>query len=119
MLTDHTGQIDIVVQHRKDILRIVQKYGCSNPRVFGSVARNEANESSDIDFMVDPGETTSLFDLGGIYYELEQLLPVKFDLITSRQIPENERQAILREAIPVLGEAGNVPIADIGVYAME
>jgi predicted nucleotidyltransferase len=101
MSADHPGQIDIVAKHRKDILRIVQKYGCSNPRVFGSVARNEANESSDIDFMVDPSETTSLFDLSGIYYELEQLLPMKFDLITSRQIPEDERQTILREATPV------------------
>jgi predicted nucleotidyltransferase len=65
------------------------------------LARNEATSQSDIDFIVDPSDTTSLFDLSGIYYELEQILPIKFDLITSRQIPEANRQAIFSEAISV------------------
>ena len=101
MAANNAEQINFVTQHRDDIYRIVQKYGCSNPRIFGSVARNEATAQSDIDFMVDPSETTSLFDLSGIYYELEQILPMEFDLITSRQIPEANRKAILNEAIPV------------------
>jgi predicted nucleotidyltransferase len=101
MPTNCTEQISFITQHRDDIYRIVEKYGCSNPRIFGSVARNEATSQSDVDFMVDPSETTSLFDLSGIYYELEQILPIKFNLITSRQIPEANRQAIFSEAIPV------------------
>jgi predicted nucleotidyltransferase len=101
MPVDRTKQMNYVTQYRDDIYRIVEKYGCSNPRIFGSVARNEATEKSDIDFMVDPGERTSLFDLSGIYYELEQVLPIKFDLITSQQIPEAERSNIINEAIPV------------------
>ena len=51
-------------ENREEILRLAEKYGASNVRVFGSVARGNAGPESDIDFLIDlePGRT--LFDLG-------------------------------------------------------
>lgn len=86
---------------REDILRICAKYGARNVRVFGSVARGEADEGSDLDFLVElePGRT--LFDLGGLQYELEELLGCKVDVVTERGLKSRIRDRVLREALPV------------------
>ncbi|MCL2680307.1 MAG: nucleotidyltransferase domain-containing protein [Coriobacteriia bacterium] len=94
-------QQDLIDANRDAIRAIVSKYGCSNPRVFGSVAHGSAGVQSDIDFVIDAGEDTSLFDLSGIYYELEQMLPVGIDLVTSRQVPQEAKDSVLGSAIPV------------------
>ena len=54
----------LLVSRREDILRLASKYGARNVRVFGSVARGEADEASDIDFLVDLEQGRSLLDLG-------------------------------------------------------
>ena len=54
-------------EKRDDILRIAARHGASNVRVFGSVARGEADESSDIDFLVDLAPDRSLLNLGGLW----------------------------------------------------
>jgi len=53
-------------QKRGEILSIAGRYGASNVRVFGSVARAEAGEQSDFDFLVEMEPGRSLFDLGGM-----------------------------------------------------
>jgi predicted nucleotidyltransferase len=58
---------------RRKILETAARYGASNVRVFGSVARGEEDEASDIDFLVDLASDRSLFDLGGLLYELLQV----------------------------------------------
>lgn len=58
----------------EEILRFGAKYGARNVRIFGSVARGQADEESDIDFLVEMEPGRSLFDLGGLQYELGQLL---------------------------------------------
>ncbi|QIN62710.1 hypothetical protein SBC1_27260 [Caballeronia sp. SBC1] len=87
--------------HRAEIRRIVEANMATNPRVFGSVVRGEDKDGSDIDILVDalPGET--LFDLGGIQYELQQLLGVRVDLLTPRDISVKFRADVLAEAVPV------------------
>jgi predicted nucleotidyltransferase len=92
---------EIIERNRDAIRAVVNKYGCSNPRVFGSLARGEATESSDIDFIIDAGETTSLFDLSGIHYELAQLLKTRVDLVTSRQIPPEMKKEVFETVIPI------------------
>jgi predicted nucleotidyltransferase len=58
-------------RHRAEILRVAAKYGASDVRVFGSVARGEADERSDIDFVVRLAPGRSLFDLGGLLMDLQ------------------------------------------------
>jgi uncharacterized protein len=58
-------------EKRQEILRIAAEHGALNVRVFGSVARGEADKSSDIDFLVDMEPRRSLFDLGGLQYDLQ------------------------------------------------
>ena len=67
--------------HREAIRAIVAAHRASNPRVFGSVARGEHTEESDIDILVDPLGMT-LFDLGAILNELTDLLGVEVEVLT-------------------------------------
>ncbi|MFT4196530.1 MAG: nucleotidyltransferase family protein [Pseudoxanthomonas sp.] len=69
--------------------------------MFGSVLHGEDTEDSDLDLLVDPIEGTSLFDLGGIVYELRQLLGVRVDLFTPRALPPSFRDEVIAEASPV------------------
>jgi uncharacterized protein len=90
---------ELLQAKRKEILRVCAKYGAHNVRVFGSVVRGEADERSDIDFLVElePGRT--LFDLGGLQYDLEQLLGCRVDVVTERGLKPRIRERVLREAI--------------------
>ena len=65
---------ELLKRMRHEILRIAAKHGARNVRVFGSVARREADAQSDIDFLVELEPGRSLLDLGGLQYELESLL---------------------------------------------
>ena len=87
--------------HRAAIRRIVAAHRAANPRVFGSVLHGEDAESSDLDLIVEPLEGTTLFDLGGIVYELEQLLGVPVDLHTPNAISRRFRDEVIAEARPV------------------
>jgi hypothetical protein len=84
---------------REEILRVCAKYGASNVRVFGSVARSEAHERSDIDFLVDMEPGRSLFDLGGLQQELERLLGCRVDVVTERGLKGRVRDQVLSEAL--------------------
>jgi hypothetical protein len=90
---------DLLKAKREEILRVCAKYGAYNVRVFGSVARSEADEQSDIDFLVElePGRT--LFDLGGLQYDLEHLLGCRVDVVTERGLKPRIRERVLREAV--------------------
>jgi predicted nucleotidyltransferase len=84
---------------RDEILRIATRYGAHNIRVFGSVARHQADDHSDIDLLVDLEPGRSLFDLGGLQYELEQLLGRPVDVLTQRGLKSRIRERVLREAV--------------------
>ena len=58
--------IDLLRRHRADVLRLATKHGATDVRVFGSVARGEADGASDVDFLVRLAPGRSLFDLGGL-----------------------------------------------------
>jgi predicted nucleotidyltransferase len=88
-------------EKREEILRIAAKHGARNVRVFGSVARGEADERSDIDFLVEMEPGRSLLDLGGLQYELERLLGCPVDVVTERGLKARIRDRVLREAVPV------------------
>jgi predicted nucleotidyltransferase len=80
---------------------VCAKYGARNVRVFGSVARGEADEQSDLDLIVDFEPGTSLLDHAGLWLELQELLGVKVDVVSSRGIKARIRERVLREAVPL------------------
>jgi uncharacterized protein len=92
---------ELLQEKREDILRIANKRGASNVRIFGSVARGEADAKSDIDILVDLEPGRSLLDLGGLLMDLEDLLGHNVDVVTERGLRERIRERVLREAIPL------------------
>ena len=88
-------------ERRDEILEIAARYGASNVRVFGSVARNEAGPSSDVDVLVDlePGRT--LLDHAGLMIALEELLGCKVDVAVDGGLKERIRDRVLAEAVPL------------------
>jgi predicted nucleotidyltransferase len=95
------NSITLLKNKRKDILRIASKYGARNVRIFGSMARGEAKEDSDIDFLVDMEPGRSLFDLGGLLMDLQNLLAQKVDVVTEKGLRPRIRDRILKEALPL------------------
>ena len=68
---------------------------------FGFVARGEADSKSDIDLLVDMEPGRSLFDLGGLLMDLQELLGHDVDVVTERGLRERIRERVLKEAIPL------------------
>lgn len=89
--------------HREAILSIMRQYPTlSGLRVIGSVARGEDTTASDIDFLVDAMQGTTLFDMGGFLEDMRNLLGVSVDIITTRdRMNEPMRAEILREAVAI------------------
>lgn len=92
---------ELLQEKREDILRIAARRGASNVRVFGSIARGEADSKSDIDLLVDLEPGRSLFDLGGLLMDLQDLLDRKVDVVTERGLRERIRERVLKEAVPL------------------
>ena len=83
----------LLKKHREAILRLAARHGASNVRVFGSVARGEADEASDIDFLVDLAPDRSLLDLGGLWWDLNDLLGGKADVVTEQGLRRSHPRA--------------------------
>lgn len=78
-----------------------RRFRAANPRVFGSVLRGTDRDGSDLDLLVDALPGATLFDLGGLQVELEELLGVPVDLLTPGDLPPRLRERVLAEARPV------------------
>jgi predicted nucleotidyltransferase len=87
--------------HREEARRIVAAHHHANLRVFGSVARGEDDELSDIDLLVDLMPEASGFDFGDVHAELSDLLGVSVHLLTEESIPRKHRERVLSEAVAV------------------
>jgi predicted nucleotidyltransferase len=77
------------------------RFRVANPRVFGSVVHGTDADGSDLDILVDALPGATLFDLGGLQAELEQILGVHVDLRTPADLPHRFRERVLAEARPV------------------
>jgi len=86
---------------REEILEIAAKHGARNVRIFGSVARGEADSKSDLDILVEflPGAT--LLTHSAMIRELESLLKIKVDVVSERGLRERIRDRVLSEAVPL------------------
>ena len=90
---------DLLQAKREDILCLAEQYGARNVRIFGSVARGEDDEQSDIDLLVDMEPGRSLLDLGALLMDLRELLDCEVDVVTERSLRERMKDRVLREAV--------------------
>jgi predicted nucleotidyltransferase len=90
-----------LAERRSEILRLAALHRAGEVRVFGSIARGEASEASDVDLLIKPQPGCSLFDLGGLLEDLQELLGCRVDLVTEEGLKASLRERVLREAIPL------------------
>jgi predicted nucleotidyltransferase len=88
-------------QQREAILRIAEKYGARNVRVFGSISRGQESDTSDIDLLVDLAPQRSLLDQVGLKLEIEELLGRRVDIVVEGGISPYLEERILSEAVPL------------------
>jgi predicted nucleotidyltransferase len=86
---------------REALIALADRYRAENVRVFGSVARGDANEESDFDLLVHFREGASLFDLMDLQDDSARLLGRKVDIVSDRGLSPYLAQRILNEAVPL------------------
>jgi predicted nucleotidyltransferase len=85
-------------RNRNAIRDAARRFKTKNPRVFGSAVSGNDREDSDLDLLVDPLPGTTLFDLGALQVELEELLGVRVDLLVPGDLPRKFRARVLAQA---------------------
>jgi predicted nucleotidyltransferase len=90
---------DILKEKREEILEIARRHGAYNVRVFGSVARGEANEDSDVDILVEIERGRTLIDLVALDEELELIFDRKVQVVTDDGISPYLKDSIISEAV--------------------
>lgn len=92
--------LELLKEKREEIIKIASKHGAYNVRVFGSVARGEADEKSDIDFLIDYDidKITPWFPVG-LIHDLQDFLGKKVDVVTASGLKERIKERVFQEAI--------------------
>ena len=90
-------QLDKLRSLRGEIYEIARKHKAAKVYVFGSCARMEESPDSDVDVMAEFKPHSSLFDLGGLQYDLQKLLGCKVDLISEDSLEEDAFAANVRK----------------------
>ena len=88
-----------LADRRSEILALAERYRAGEVRVFGSVARGDNTEASDVDLLVSPKRGCSLLDLGGLLEDLQDLLQCRVDLVTEDGLKPRLRERVLKEAV--------------------
>jgi predicted nucleotidyltransferase len=91
----------LLKEKREEILRIAARHGARNVRVFGSVARGDADAQSDIDLLVEFEPDRSLLDHAALWLELQEPLGCQVDVVSEGGVKARIRDRVLREALPV------------------
>lgn len=92
-------KLETLQRQRTTILQLAEAHGARNVRVFGSVARGEATDESDVDLLVEFEPGKSLLDLGGFSVELQSALACRVDVATEKMLKDRMREQVLREAV--------------------
>lgn len=90
-----------ILKKRDQILQIAAQHGALDVRVFGSVARDEATQDSDLDLLIEPGSNLSAWFPAGLIIDLENLLGCKVEVVTERALNPLFRDKVLTEAITI------------------
>ncbi len=88
-------------EYKPQILELAEQQGVDNIRVFGSVARGEQTENSDVDFLIHVRKGTDLMDIGGLHWKLEELLNTKVHFVMDKSISPYMVDNIMKEAVPL------------------
>lgn len=92
---------DLLRKNREAILAAAERHGARNVRVFGSVARGESDERSDIDLLVQMEPDRGLLDHAALWLELQEIMGRKVDLVSERGLKPRIRDRVLAEAAPL------------------
>lgn len=94
-----------IASHRRALKEILGRYGATNARLFGSVARGDATPESDIDLLVDltPGGGNELLRVSAIAEELTELLGNRVDVVASSLLRGEVSASALADAVAVWG----------------
>jgi len=91
----------LLQEKRQEIFQIAARHGVRNIRVFGSAARGEAGEGSDVDLLIEAGPQRTPWFPGGLIAELEELLGCRVDVVTEKALHWYIRDRVLQEARPL------------------
>jgi predicted nucleotidyltransferase len=89
----------LIESHRLQLRHLADRYGARSLSVFGSMARDETNENSDVDLLIEPGRALSGFELGAFLMDAQELLNRRVDIVTLSALPPLIRKRVLAEAI--------------------
>lgn len=92
---------ELLKMKKREILKLVARYGARNVRVFGSTVRGEARATSDLDLLVDMEKGRTFLDLVAFWQDLEGLLGRPVDVITDGGLSPYLRDRIYAEARPL------------------
>ncbi len=92
---------ELIAAKRNEIFVLAARFGITDIRIFGSVARHEAHESSDIDFLVGFPFGTSLLTHAAFQRELSELLGCDVDVASVNGLKEQIRHSVIQEAVPL------------------
>ncbi|GAB4282268.1 MAG: nucleotidyltransferase [Oscillatoriaceae cyanobacterium] len=96
-----TSLRELLQENREEIIKIATKHGAYNLRIFGSVARGEERQDSDVDFLVEMESDRNLLDRIGLMQDLEDLLGRKVDVATVKVLRDFCREGILKDSVPL------------------
>jgi len=92
---------EALAAHRDELRQLISRYNVTHPRVYGSVLTGNDDEESDLDLLVDPTERTTMFTLGGLEDEAQQLLGVQVSVMTPKDLPVKFRDEVLQTSQPL------------------
>lgn len=89
-------RIEELTYYKDQIYRIAAKYQITKVYMFGSVARGESKDTSDLDFLIEMKDGASALGVGGFQYEVQQLLGINIDVIPTYVFPNvDDREFVL------------------------
>lgn len=91
----------LLVEHREALLALADELGFHDVRLFGSMARGDENEDSDVDLLVTAKKGTTIFHLGSMIGKAEALIGRRVDVVTLGSLPEVLHEQVLSDAVPL------------------
>ncbi len=89
----------LIESHRKQLLSLARRRGVTDVRVFGSMARGEARDDSDVDLLVRLAPGISALALGGLLQDAQELLGRRVDVVTEASLHPALRARVLADAV--------------------
>lgn len=88
----------LIENHRAEILALARRHGVRHVRVFGSMARGDADDASDVDLLVSlPPDRTGLA-LGALLMDVQGLLDRRVEVVSEGSLHPEIRERVLKEA---------------------